>query len=282
VTDVISERPAPAPKPQGRRRADQGTANSAEALDVVATTTNTRGWIALVTMALVVALGVGWAFVGTIPQQIQSQGVLSSRSETFTVVAGYSGAVTVNVSSGQNLAAGATVATVLPFGAPAGTKPTPVKLAVAAQVQDVLVRQGQGVQPSDTIMVVVPSDDNAVDDKVVTYLSADDAANFKVGSTVQVELIDPATSAPAATDATVTAVAQAPSTDEAIIATLKSEQLAKSVLDKGNGAGYRVDLQLNGVAELPSDERPVPGQIVTITNTYARPHPVELLFGDAS
>jgi hypothetical protein len=282
VTDVISERPAPAPKPQERRAADQGTANSAEALDVVATTTNTRGWIALVTMALVVLGGVVWAFVGTIPQQIQAQGVLSSRSAVFTVVSGYAGAVTVNVSAGQDLAAGATAATVMPFGAPAGTKPTPVKVPVAGQVQDILVRQGQGVAPQDSILVVIPSNDTTVDDKIVTYLSADDAANFKLGATVQVELIDPATSAPAGTAATVTAVAQAPSTDQAIVATLKSEQLAKSVLDKGNGAGYRVDLQLEGVAALAADERPVPGQIVTITNTYARPHPVELLFGDKS
>ena len=91
------------------------------------------------------------------------------------------------------LAAGATVTTVMPFGTGAGTPPAAVKAPIAGQVQDVLVRQGGGVSPSDTVLVLVPTNGKTVDDDVVTYLSADDAANFKVGATVQVELIDPAT-----------------------------------------------------------------------------------------
>jgi hypothetical protein len=286
VTDVISQRGPEPPRSEhdvhpARRATDRSAVNNAEALDVVASTTTSRMWIALVAMAIVVAGGLVWAFVGTVSQQVQASGVLSPAGDTYTVVAGDAGSVSLAVQPGMTVAAGTKVASVAPFVTPdsAPLQPVIVKTPVAGRIQDVLVQNGAGVQPTDPLVVVVPTPDPTPDTDVVTYLSANDAAQFRVGAQVEVTLVNPATREPTDMAAIVSAVAVAPSTPEAVVATLGSQKLANAVLDRGNGTGYRVDVTLQGVDQLPPNERPIGGQIVTISNTYARPHPINLLFG---
>lgn len=289
MADVITERapgsstPAPPPGPPARRSTDHGPASSPEALDTVAGTTTTRAWIALAAIAAVVIAALIWAFVGSIPQQIGTTGVLTDANDTYTVVAGRAGSVVVSVTPGSEVAAGAKVATVTPFGAEGDVAAgVDVTTPNAGRVQDVLVRPGVGVEPANPLVTIVPDQSASVDDHVVTYLSASDAADFHIGRQVDVTLVNPATSAPLGMQATVVAVAEAPSTPQAIAATLRSDRLADRVLDEAGGAAYRVDLRIEGLDELDAAERPTPGQVVTISNTYARPRPIDLLFGTGS
>jgi multidrug efflux pump subunit AcrA (membrane-fusion protein) len=252
--------------------------NSPEALDTIAGTTTIRAWIALAAIGVVIVVVAIWAFVGTIPQEIETSGVLSAAGDTRSIPAGAEGSIDVSVQPNAMVKQGDTLATVNEYGGGSVAVVAPV----AGRVQDVLVAQGAGVEPADSVLVLVPNRDGDVDDRVVTYLSASEANDFDIGDEVRVELVNPAQRAPIGMTAKVIAVAETPSTVQAIATTLRSEDLARAALDRGDGAAYRVDLQLDGVAELPDDQRPVPGQIVSISNTYARPHPIELLFGNGS
>jgi multidrug efflux pump subunit AcrA (membrane-fusion protein) len=258
---------------------DTTAADSPEVLDQTARVTTTPAWLALgAVTGLVVAFSV-WLFAGTLPQQLSATAVVNQPDGSYDVIAGVAGSVDVTVAAGDVVQAGQVVARVAPYAEPgAGAPARPVTTPVAGRVLEVDVDRGAGVTPADRI-VMLDTGYNRSPRQVITYLPATDAARFRPGSAVTVTVSNLATSAIRDLPATVSSVAEVPSDFAAMTVSLHSAGLARQLLDAAGGIAYRVELALSGLESLGPLDQPADGQVVTLTNTYAEPHPIDLLLG---
>jgi len=67
--------------------------SSPEQLDQLIQVTKPKGWLALATVGAVLALGIGWSVVGTVPERVPGQGILLRSGGVFEVVAQSGGRV---------------------------------------------------------------------------------------------------------------------------------------------------------------------------------------------
>jgi hypothetical protein len=82
-------------------------------LDTPTVLTSTRGWLALLCLAVVTLAGVAWAVFGRLPQTVSVTGVISGPDGTTQVQSLYSGLVTaVHASAGSQVEAGQDIAVV--------------------------------------------------------------------------------------------------------------------------------------------------------------------------
>ena len=90
--------------------------SSPEQLDLMMEVTNTRSWIALTGLGLLLTVALVWAFVGTVPTKVQAQGVLIRPGGVFDIYAQGTGQVgQVLVKEGDTVALGQVVARVSRF-----------------------------------------------------------------------------------------------------------------------------------------------------------------------
>lgn len=280
TTEADGERPAAHATATHGHAAMTTIPATPETLDDTVETTTTRGWIALVAITLtVVAVGL-WAFVATIPQQTSSVAVVDQPGDTFDVTTGRGGSVVVKVAPGDRVDQGQTVAALTPAGAGSdgATSPLPVTSPAAGTVGDILVRDGEGVDATRSILTVERDEDGSEVD-VVTFLPAEEASLYRVGKDVAVTVDDLDGGAGDALDARVTRVARVPSPLAAIQAVVPLDALARQLDDEAGGVAFRVDLSLVGDSPDDGSHRAVQGQVVEVTNTYDEQHPIDLLFG---
>jgi biotin carboxyl carrier protein len=248
------------------------TPNNPEQLDQAVRTTTVRGWIALGLAVFAVAAAVVWAFVATIPRQVDATAVISDPDSIRTVVAGGTGSVTVDASAGDRVEAGEEVGRLEKFGG--GSRA--IVATADGRVSDVLVTQGQGIEPTDPVLSVSTTRSPA-HPRLVTFLPESEAVLYREGAEVKVELENPA-GAPAVAPARVSYVSEVPSPATAIAVAVHSAGLARQLSKDADEALYRVVMRIEGGL---GDEA-VGGQVAKVTNTYDRQHPIDLLFGDIS
>jgi biotin carboxyl carrier protein len=247
--------------------------NSSEQLDQAVRTTTVRGWIALGLATFAVAAAVVWAFVATIPRQVDATAVVSDPDSAHTVVAGGSGSVTVFAASGERVKRGQEVARLEKFGGGS----MPIDASAGGRVRDVLVNQGQGVEPGDPVVSIISVKPPA-HPRLVTFLPEDEAVLYREGAPVSVELEDPAGAGTTVVPARVSYVADVPSPLKAVAVAVHSAALAAQMRDHADEALYRVAMKIEGGL----GGETVEGQVAKVTNTYDRQHPIDLLFGDTS
>lgn len=267
---MSQQSPAPA------QPAPANTANAPESLEDVLSTTRPRGWWALATITGVVLAVLIWSVVATIPQQITVPAAISVNALRTTVVAPISGQVAVSVTTGTEVKEGQELATVTPFE---GGSATTVTAPTAGTVGSVVVGNGQGVEPGTEITSVLRSPNARTGTVVVTYLPASGAELFNAEDDVIVVVTDLASSRTYTVPAKVDSVAISPTSVEAISNETGSPAFAAELAKVGNGVVYEVSLTLTATSETLPSVNVAPGEIVQIVNTYAEPHPIELLFG---
>jgi multidrug efflux pump subunit AcrA (membrane-fusion protein) len=250
---------------------------SPEQLDETVATTVTRGWIALVAAALVVALAIVWSFVAEIPEDTKATAVVAPPGDNREVLAGAEGSVTVTVQAGDVVTAGQPVAELTAFG-PNPPPPVPVNAPVAGVVREIFARNGAGVTAKDPVVSITPSTTTTTT-SLVAYLPASQTAFFVRGATVSVTLTNLATDTTRVVPAQVTAIASVPSTETSINATLQSPTLTSQIMQNAGGLPYRINFTLQDVDTLPATDQPVPGMVAEVNYTYARRHPIDILFG---
>lgn len=263
---------APAPA----QPAPANTSNAPESLEDVLATTRPRGWWALATIAGIVVAVLVWSVVATIPQQITVPAAISASALQTAVVSPTSGQVAVSVTAGTEVKEGQELASVTPF---AGGAAVQITAPTAGTVGNVVVGNGQGVEPGTEITSVLRPPNPRTGTVVVTYLPASAAELFNANDEVVVVVTDIANSRNYTVPAKVDAVAISPSNVEAIANETGSPAFATELAKVGNGVVYRVSLTLTATSETLPSISVAPGEIVQIVNTYAQPHPIELLFG---
>lgn len=86
--------------------------SSPDQLDQLLTVTTTRGWLALVALAVVLAAALLWGIFGSVSTRVAGEGLILVRQGVFSVCAQSAGRVgTVPVKEGDRVAAGTVVAT---------------------------------------------------------------------------------------------------------------------------------------------------------------------------
>lgn len=247
--------------------------DSPEQLDQAVCTTTVRGWIALALAGFAVAAALVWSLLATVPRQVTATAVVSDPNSIRTVVAGAAGSVSVEVAAGDRVHAGQEIARIAAFGG--GSRP--VDAPIGGRVRDVLVNQGQGVEPVDPVLSVGRVKPPA-HPRLLTFLPESEAVLYREGAEVSAQLEDPAGGGTTTVPARVSYVADVPSPPKAIAVALHSATLARQLRGAAGEAAYRVVLRIEGglggaVAE---------GQVARVTNTYDRQHPIDLLFGESS
>lgn len=247
-----------------------------EGLSDVLTTTRPRGWLALATVAGIVVAVLVWSIVATVPQQVSVQAAISVGALRTTVVSPVNGQVEVPVLQGASVTQGETLATVTPFdGGPAVDVTAPSDGSVGT----IEVSDGQGVEPGTAITSVVRAPNARTGTVVVTFLPSSQAVLFNSGDDVEVIVTDLATSQQVVIPATVQSTAVSPTDVEAITTETGSPAFATELTSQGTGVVYRVSLTLTATSQTLPSISVQPGEIVQIINTYAEPHPIDLLFG---
>jgi len=266
----------PGPPPADGQAKKSDATSGPESLEDVLTTTRPRGWWALATISGIVVAVVVWSIVATIPQQISVPAVISVDALRTLVVSPVSGQVDVLVTQGTSVKQGEKVATVEPFG----EGPTVDVTAPAdGMVGSIEVADGQGVEPGTAVTSVSRSPDAEAGTVVVTFLPSSQALLFKSGADVKVIVTDLETSQQVAIEAKVQSIAISPSDSEAITTETGSPAFAAELTSQGSGVLYRVSMTLTAAPETLPSINVTPGEIVQIVNTYAQPHPIDLLFG---
>jgi hypothetical protein len=150
---------------------------------------------------------------------------------------------------------------------------------VDGSIHSVVVNSGQGVAAGALLGQIVATPDPTEGIRLVTYLPASGAITFDVGAVVNVTFTDISSGTSLSTTATVQAVSNVPSSIDSMTVSSGSETIADQWLEQAGGAPYRVAFTLEDWASTGAEQPPAPGSVVTIVNTYASLHPIELLFG---
>lgn len=247
----------------------------AESLDTIIITTKTRGWWALWAIAATVVVVFIWSVVATIPQQSTGVGIVSSYGYLTDVSAPAAGTVKLSKTS-DSVRSGDVIGTVTAFG---GGESVPVLAPVDGLISALYVNLGQGVEAGTRIAQVLSAPASASEIAVFTYLPATTALTFTPGEQASVVVTDPASSVTFQALATIQSVASTPSSVEAMTAFTNSAALANQWAEAAGGTPFRVVLSISETATSGVVAKLTPGAIVTIVNTYANPHPIDLLFG---
>lgn len=244
---------------------------TAEALDQTVATTTTRGWIALALVAALVAAAVVWSLVATLPRELTATGVLADPDAAVAIAAGAPGTVQLHVQAGAEVRAGERLATVTPFD---GSAPREIASPAAGHVGDVAAIGGEGVEPADTLMLVL-REHEAHAGRVVTFVSQEDAARYRPG--LESVAIPQADAREEGLAARVTRVAAVPSGLAAITAAVHDEAIAQRLLRDADGAAFRVELELQAP---PGAALPPEGSVVSLRTRYDEAHPIDYLLGN--
>lgn len=266
------------PKATGGSRDLQVPPRTADSLDALVATTTTGGWIALVVALIgMVAAGV-WAFVAEIPQVAQDSAVTSNPGSADVVVAPAAGTSDTSVTPGDAVTAGQTVAVITPFD---GGTPVNVTAPRAGVVLDSSTVDGAGVQPGDELLVIDSSADGA-STLATTFVPANRAQLYTPDSEIEFSWTDLSSGQSYRLPGKVEQVFNVPADESAIESTARSLGVARTITADSDDLLYRVQLSVEQLDSVPADARPVDGQVLDVTNTYARPHPIQLLFGGTS
>lgn len=260
--------------PPPARAARPAGLTGAEALDNAIETTRPRGWWALAAIAVVLTIVAVWSVIATIPQRVSTSAVISTFQYTYDISAPAAGIVNFDNKLLGTVTAGQVLGTITPYG---GGAAVPVVAAGAGAIKEGFVNVGQGVQAGEVLATVRTQPDPADGIDVFAYVPISDAITFVPGATVTVIATDVATSGSTALEAQVVSVGESPSTFDAIAVQAGSRSVAQDWVDQADGAPYRVVLNVAAWPEGPN--QPSPGELVTIVNTYASAHPIQLLFG---
>jgi hypothetical protein len=252
-------------KPSAVASSEATSSWSAEALDEIVATTRPRLWIALVSLLALIALGVGWIFLGRIPLQVEAQGVVSQPDGSVIIPAPVTGAVDVVVASLTDVAKGDTLAFITPFN---DDPKTTIVAAGPGTITSRLVQNGQGVQAGEGLFVLdAPNDSNVV--RILAFPTSQDVERFKPGQLVTVSV------GSIQSQGTVVTVSAVPIGARSLEAYGVQPLRAADLLANSEDLLFPVVISVNRtVGSDPFKD----GEIAFVTNTYEIASPASLMF----
>ncbi len=161
--------------------------SSPEQLDRLMQVTNSRGWIALLTLIGLLALGIGWSILGTVPTNIEVQGILAPPQteplEPVNVSAESAGTVSeVMVALDEFVGEGQPLAMLTPEGG----QPAMVLSPATGQIIAVEATAGDTVTEGAALFTIEPIGETTDELEAIAYVSLFDAEQIRPGMKVKV------------------------------------------------------------------------------------------------
>lgn len=247
----------------------------ASSADSAVQSTNPRVWIALVALIVAMVLVGIWSFTSRVPQQIRTEGVISASEALVEVVAEAEGTIDYLTPIGDPVQAGEVLAVIR---SPQGDRDVLAPEDGELQQRDLI--EGSAVSVGQRVARLEKSN-GATDFTAVVYLSLDEKGLVREGTPTVVSI--PTSSGKVINVETeLTSVSRSPSTVEAIAVDSGSISVAESVIAEMGGFSFRAAAPVDvSEADLGSGAFGTigPGTLVQFVITYAKPRPIDLLFG---
>ncbi|MFE7439455.1 HlyD family efflux transporter periplasmic adaptor subunit [Streptomyces chartreusis] len=211
---------------------------ASDILDQPVRLTSTRGWLAVFAVAIAVGIGVTWAFLGRLPQDITATGLLTTRGGSFTVQTAQAGQIVdLFVKPGSAVQPDTAVAVVRV----ASGKDITIRSMAAGRVFAVRTHTGDVVQAGTPLLVAENTDASSDGLIAAVYVPASQLPEVTPGRTVRLKL----SSAPENGELLghVLSAAETSETVADIGAFLGDDQLAATLAN--SGARYRVLIDLD-------------------------------------
>jgi len=247
----------------------------AASADSAVPSTNPRVWIALVAIVLALVLVGIWSVTSRVPQQIRTEGVISASDALVEVVADAEGTITYSTPIGDAVQAGDVLAVIR---SPQGDREVLAPAGGELQQRDLI--EGSAVSAGQRVARIEKSN-GATDFSAVVYLTLDEKGLVREGTPAVVS-IPTSSGAIINVETELTSVARSPSTVEAIAVDSGSISVAQSVIAEMGGFSFRAAAPVDvSEAEIGSSAFGAigPGTLVQFVITYAKPRPIDLLFG---
>ena len=214
--------------------------SSPDELDRLMHVTDSRGWLALVALSILVVTAIVWGFAGSIPVEVRGgNGELIHRDARHEVVSTVGGLVTaMNVRNGDTIRAGQPVARVR---TDAGAETEIVSL-FGGEVNEVFVQVGMIVDRGDQV-ANVHQDDKPME--AVVYLPVSDAKRISPGMRVHISPTTVQAEEFGFIQGKVTSIGEFPVTQRQMSLVLENEELVQLLSSEGAQVQVEVDLEPN-------------------------------------
>jgi multidrug efflux pump subunit AcrA (membrane-fusion protein) len=202
-----------------------------------------QGWVSLLVAAVVMAAGVAWCCIGEVPRTVAGSGLLTYPLGISALQGAYTGNIgTIFAQTDTIVPAGTPVMSVI---SPAGTTQL-VRAPFAGIVTNVLVSNGQFVNPGETLLDIERTDSPNSQLLARIYVPAAQAVDLQPGDHVAINVSSAPAQAFGVLRGTVTAVDSFPETPQQILDFLGGNQLlGKNFLSDGDPIGVNVSLTGN-------------------------------------
>jgi biotin carboxyl carrier protein len=243
--------------------------------DSAVQSTNPRVWIALTALIAAMVVVAIWSFTARVPQQIRTEGVISASDALVEVVADAEGTITYSTPIGDAVQAGEVLAVIR---SPQGDREVLAPAGGELQQRDLI--EGSAVSAGQRVARIEKTND-ATALTAVVYLTLDEKGLVREGTPAVVS-IPTSSGAIINVETELTSVARSPSTVEAIAVDSGSISVAESVIAEMGGFSFRAAAPVD-TSEADFGGGSVgdigPGTLVQFVITYAKPRPIDLLFG---
>ncbi|HEV8025667.1 MAG TPA: hypothetical protein VGP37_12360 [Candidatus Nanopelagicales bacterium] len=234
--------------------------------------TNPRVWIALVAIIVALVLVGVWSFTSRVPQQIRTEGVISASEALVEVVAEAEGTIDYLTPIGNPVEAGDVLAVIRSTD---GNRDVLAPESGELQQRDLI--EGSAVSVGQRV-ARIEKFNGATDFTAVVYLTLGEKGLVQEGTPTVVSI--PTSSGKVINVETeLTSVARSPSTVEAIAVDSGSISVAESVIAEMDGFSFRAAAPVDVSGADLGDGAIGPGTLVQFVITYAKPRPIDLLFG---
>jgi hypothetical protein len=157
--------------------------SSPEQLDQLMQITTPKGWLALLGLAGLLLIALAWGFLGSIPTEIDGEGILLRAGGVNNVFASSEGQIRqIHVQVGDMVRAGQLVARLTPTEPGAGSR---VTSPYAGRVMEIRVREGNVVGQGDPILSLEPTGATEGPEAVI-YIPAAEGKKIRPGMEVKV------------------------------------------------------------------------------------------------
>lgn len=269
---MATAQPNSATRPDATARPGRASAD----IDGLLRTTSPRGWWALATLAIIIAIALLWSIFAWIPQQVTFTATVNAERYTTQVTSPARGKLTFpTTNSSPDVTAGQVLGTVTTSEG----KAIPVVAPVAGQLTGNYGQAGQVVEDGQLLARILSTPDLAQGIALTSYLPASSLHDLPIGSTVSVTIADPASGRSYTAPGMIAYVASTPSDRSIMTGTSLSDALVDDWLAAANGTAYAVGIGISGWNPSAAGFIPTGGQVATVMRTYDQVHPLSIIFG---
>lgn len=217
--------------------------SSPEELDQLMQVTTSKGWLALLSLGILLAAALVWGFFGRIPTTVDAQGVLLRAEGVYNVPAVTAGQVTgLYVNVGDVVAEGQTIARISQAGGAAtGAR---VVSPQTGRVTEIRTSIGSFINTGAPVVSLEALDQESKSLEAIIYLPASDGKKAQLNMPVEVTPSTVKRQDYGFIPGRIASVSQFPVTKQGMVRTLGSEEMADQFINSNRGALIEIRAQL--------------------------------------